>query len=99
MRGALEACHKGWGQSIIIGVAAAGQDISTRRKFFYASTRSPASHYMLNNANVRSSYSVHAGHRPCLEGFRLRWRQGPHSAPWYFFLFCPFPISFLSLSY
>jgi len=26
----LEACHRGWGQSIIIGVAAAGQEISTR---------------------------------------------------------------------
>lgn len=32
MRSALEACHKGWGESIIIGVAAAGQEISTRRK-------------------------------------------------------------------
>lgn len=31
MRAALEACHKGWGQSIVIGVAAAGQEISTRR--------------------------------------------------------------------
>ena len=30
MRAAQEACHKGWGQSIIIGVAAAGQEISTR---------------------------------------------------------------------
>ena len=30
MRIALEACHRGWGQSIIIGVAAAGQEISTR---------------------------------------------------------------------
>ncbi|KAF2670492.1 formaldehyde dehydrogenase, glutathione dependent [Microthyrium microscopicum] len=30
MRSALEACHKGWGTSIIIGVAAAGQEISTR---------------------------------------------------------------------
>jgi S-(hydroxymethyl)glutathione dehydrogenase/alcohol dehydrogenase len=30
MRIALEACHKGWGQSIIIGVAGAGQEISTR---------------------------------------------------------------------
>ena len=30
MRAALEACHKGWGQSIIIGVAAAGQEIQTR---------------------------------------------------------------------
>ncbi|KXT04245.1 hypothetical protein AC578_7954 [Pseudocercospora eumusae] len=30
MRAALEACHKGWGESIIIGVAAAGKEISTR---------------------------------------------------------------------
>ncbi|KAI7863066.1 chaperonin 10-like protein [Spinellus fusiger] len=30
MRSALEACHKGWGESIVIGVAAAGQEISTR---------------------------------------------------------------------
>lgn len=30
MRQALEACHKGWGVSVIIGVAAAGQEISTR---------------------------------------------------------------------
>ncbi|MFO1412441.1 MAG: S-(hydroxymethyl)glutathione dehydrogenase/class III alcohol dehydrogenase [Burkholderiales bacterium] len=30
MRQALECCHKGWGQSIIIGVAAAGQEIATR---------------------------------------------------------------------
>ena len=30
MRAALECCHKGWGESVIIGVAAAGQEISTR---------------------------------------------------------------------
>jgi S-(hydroxymethyl)glutathione dehydrogenase/alcohol dehydrogenase len=30
MRDALECCHKGWGQSCIIGVAGAGQEISTR---------------------------------------------------------------------
>lgn len=30
MRDALESCHKGWGTSVIIGVAAAGQEISTR---------------------------------------------------------------------
>jgi S-(hydroxymethyl)glutathione dehydrogenase/alcohol dehydrogenase len=30
MRQSLECCHKGWGQSVIIGVAAAGQEISTR---------------------------------------------------------------------
>jgi len=29
-RAALEACHKGWGESVIIGVAGAGQEISTR---------------------------------------------------------------------
>ena len=29
-RSALEACHKGWGVATIIGVAAAGQEISTR---------------------------------------------------------------------
>lgn len=32
MRAALEACHKGWGESIVIGVAASGQEIKTRRK-------------------------------------------------------------------
>ena len=30
MRTALESAHKGWGESIIIGVAGAGQEISTR---------------------------------------------------------------------
>eukprot|EP00794_Sanderia_malayensis_P012138 gene12138-13391_t len=30
MRAALEACHKGWGESVIIGVAGSGQEISTR---------------------------------------------------------------------
>ena len=30
MRSALEFCHKGWGESVIIGVAGAGQEISTR---------------------------------------------------------------------
>ncbi|THH11282.1 hypothetical protein EW145_g766 [Phellinidium pouzarii] len=30
MRSALESCHKGWGISTVIGVAAAGQEISTR---------------------------------------------------------------------
>lgn len=34
MRAALEACHKGWGESIVIGVAAAGQEITTRRELF-----------------------------------------------------------------
>jgi S-(hydroxymethyl)glutathione dehydrogenase/alcohol dehydrogenase len=30
MRSALECCHKGWGESVIIGVAGAGQEICTR---------------------------------------------------------------------
>src|SRR5947207_60605 len=30
MRQALECCHRGWGVSVIIGVAASGQEISTR---------------------------------------------------------------------
>jgi S-(hydroxymethyl)glutathione dehydrogenase / alcohol dehydrogenase len=30
MRQALECCHKGWGVSVIIGVAGAGQEIRTR---------------------------------------------------------------------
>jgi S-(hydroxymethyl)glutathione dehydrogenase / alcohol dehydrogenase len=30
MRAALECAHRGWGQSIVIGVAGAGQEISTR---------------------------------------------------------------------
>ena len=30
MRSALECCHKGWGTSVIVGVAAAGTEISTR---------------------------------------------------------------------
>lgn len=30
MRAALESCHKGWGESTIIGVAGAGEEISTR---------------------------------------------------------------------
>ena len=30
MRAALEAAHRGWGESCVIGVAAAGQEISTR---------------------------------------------------------------------
>jgi S-(hydroxymethyl)glutathione dehydrogenase/alcohol dehydrogenase len=30
MRQALECCHKGWGQSVIIGVAGAGKEIATR---------------------------------------------------------------------
>jgi S-(hydroxymethyl)glutathione dehydrogenase/alcohol dehydrogenase len=30
MRQALECCHRGWGESIIVGVAGAGQEITTR---------------------------------------------------------------------
>src|SRR3712207_7613120 len=30
MRAALECCHRGWGKSVIIGVAEAGREIATR---------------------------------------------------------------------
>lgn len=30
MRSALECCHKGWGESVVLGVAGSGQEISTR---------------------------------------------------------------------
>jgi len=30
MRAALECCHKGWGESVVVGVAGAGQEIATR---------------------------------------------------------------------
>ena len=30
MRAALECCHKGWGESVIVGVAGAGQEVATR---------------------------------------------------------------------
>ena len=52
MRQALECCHKGWGVSVIIGVAGAGQEISDP--------------------------PVPAGHRPGLEGQRLRRCPRPH---------------------
>lgn len=29
-RAALEACHKGWGVSVVVGVAASGEEIATR---------------------------------------------------------------------
>jgi len=84
MRAALEACHKGWGQSIIIGVAAAGQEISTRRKFLPLSSII----YRWNArctrdcTNADALNSVPACHRSCVEGMRLRRHQGPHPAAW-----------------
>lgn len=55
MRAALEACHKGWGESIIIGVAAAGQEIATRRKF---SCPRSAPNCLLTRLKQRSSLSL-----------------------------------------
>jgi len=68
MRAALEACHKGWGESIIIGVAAAGQEISTRRKFY------PAPSLLSQKLNAQSS--IPTRHRSQMEGLRLRRCQG-----------------------
>lgn len=74
MRAALEACHKGWGESIVIGVAAAGQEISTRRKCIVTSILK----FLL--ANDGFSHSIPIGHRSCVEGMCFRWYQGPHPA-------------------
>lgn len=73
MRAALEACHKGWGESIIIGVAAAGQEIATRREL-------PL--YDITGQRTDLFTSVPARHRTSLEGLRFRWCQGPLSASW-----------------
>lgn len=78
MRAALESCHKGWGQSIIIGVAAAGQEISTRRKHILPSNHSSPENYRLTCMLLVNS--IPARHRPCLERLRLWRHQGPHAA-------------------
>jgi S-(hydroxymethyl)glutathione dehydrogenase/alcohol dehydrogenase len=76
MRAALEASHKGWGQSIIIGVAAAGQEISTRRKFY---SQSAVPWPLATHAHPPCSFP--ARHRSPVEGMCL-WRcQGPFAAP------------------
>lgn len=72
MRAALEACHKGWGQSIIIGVAAAGQEIATRRELKVFS-------YLCLHVEANIMSSIPIGHRPCVEGLRFRRCQGPIS--------------------
>jgi S-(hydroxymethyl)glutathione dehydrogenase/alcohol dehydrogenase len=76
MRAALEACHKGWGESIIIGVAAAGQEISTRRTYI---------HYLsLCSFIVETNemFSLPARHRSRVERLCFRRRQGPYATTW-----------------
>lgn len=69
MRAALEACHKGWGQSIIIGVAAAGQEISTRRKSCqaYSAHLPPPYHFLLGpvSANRMTSQLSNSSPAAC----------------------------------
>ncbi len=78
MRAALEACHKGWGQSIIIGVAAAGQEISTRREFRPCD---PVASGHCKPLTLCQS-SIPTCHRSSVEGLRVRWCQGPVAAAW-----------------
>lgn len=78
MRAALEACHKGWGESIVIGVAAAGQEISTRRELPRPS-QIPNKHSHTNLISFPLA-SIPTCHRSCLEGLRFRWHQGTHTA-------------------
>jgi S-(hydroxymethyl)glutathione dehydrogenase / alcohol dehydrogenase len=73
MRAALEACHKGWGQSIIIGVAAAGQEIATRRKF------TPSFGY---RSYLTAFLSVPAGDGTSLERLCIWRHQGSNPTPW-----------------
>lgn len=68
MRTALEACHKGWGECIIVGVAAAGQEISTRRKLLMSLDR-----ILLITMGTNASNSIPARDRSCLERLCL-WR-------------------------
>lgn len=72
MRAALEACHKGWGQSIVIGVAAAGQEISTRRELFPSLT---SSRYLYEIQIADISHSIPTCHWTCLERLCIRWYQ------------------------
>ena len=95
MRAALEACHKGWGQSIVIGVAAAGQEISTRRKQRKSLSRRASFGRDRMRKNVfqcttededsksllTSSFrSISTCYRPCLERLCLWGDQRPESA-------------------
>jgi S-(hydroxymethyl)glutathione dehydrogenase/alcohol dehydrogenase len=66
MRAALEACHKGWGTSIIIGVAAAGQEIATRRK---------TKPYLLYHSHTDSLFSIPTGYWSHMERMCVRWCQ------------------------
>jgi S-(hydroxymethyl)glutathione dehydrogenase/alcohol dehydrogenase len=69
MRSALEACHKGWGESVIIGVAAAGQEISTRRKSslsIYPSRTSPI------QKNPHTNHPQHSNSSPVASGKAAR---------------------------
>ena len=75
MRAALEACHKGWGQSVVIGVAAAGQEISTRRKL----TPGRIAHNRWEE-RLTQPHSVPTRYRPCMERLRFRRYQRPLSA-------------------
>ena len=77
MRAALEACHKGWGQSIIIGVAAAGEEISTRRKSDLFLILKEISIFLPNNYDW--SLSVPVGYWSCMEGKCVRRCQGKDS--------------------
>lgn len=70
MRVALEAAHKGWGESIVIGVAAAGQEIQTRREYGPVSIAAG-----IPLADDRKSFT--ACDWACVEGMCFRRRQRP----------------------
>ena len=55
MRSALECTHKGWGQSVVIGVAASGQEISTRPFQLVTGERSAVAASLLLDTLVEDS--------------------------------------------
>ena len=78
MRQALECCHKGWGESVIIGVAGAGQEIATR-PFQLVTGRVWRGH------RLRRGQGAHgrAAHRRLVHGRQDQHRRPhhPHNAP------------------
>lgn len=74
MRAALEACHKGWGESIIIGVAAAGQEISTRRKLPFSPSPPPALSRLMRSTQPSNSSRAASGRAAPLAASRAALR-------------------------
>lgn len=76
MRAALECAHRGWGESIVIGVAAAGKEISVRG---CTSLKSLGTGIPQLTRRCCPDPAVPAGHWPCVERHRLWGLQEPQA--------------------